>query len=77
MLLKEGNERIVNNVVGVDPHDVISMGIVLDEMDGELVNVMKLEMVEEEVDIFHIREGILTAIADENGEVVWNAGEIV
>lgn len=77
MLLKEGNDRIVNNVVGVNPHDVISMGIVLDELDGELVNVMKLEMVEEAVDVFHIREGVSTAIADENGEVMWNVGEIV
>lgn len=77
MLLKKGNERIVNNVVGINAHDVIRMGIVLDKLDGKLVYVVELEMIKEAPNILHIREGISTAIADENGEVMWNVREVI
>ena len=53
------------------------MGVVLDELDVELIDVVKLEVVEEMIDVFNVREGISTAIAYENGKIMGNVGEVV
>jgi len=61
--VEELDNSIVDKILSIDTHDEVGMGVILDELNLKLVQVMKLEIVEQCADIYGIREGVLYSVS--------------
>lgn len=63
---------VVNNILGIDSHNEISMSIILNELNCELEDIMKLEFIKQLLNILDIRQSILSSIADKKRKLWGN-----
>lgn len=66
---EECEDLVVDNRLGVDANDEVSMGELRDELDGQLVRVVRTEICHQAPDVLYVGEEVLAAVAEEEWEL--------
>lgn len=74
---EEGNHGIIHNLLRIHTHNEICMSIVISILNRDLVTLMRFEIVQQKLHIIDIGECILSPIAKEQREVIWDARQII
>lgn len=77
LTFEESKKRVIDDIFCIHAHDEIGMSIIFDELNRELVSVMKLEAVEQQTHISVVWEWVSTSVANKQRNVARDVCQII